>query len=210
MSSFTARGRRRAARGFAVVVDRGGKHIAAMRTVTCCLMLLATLPIFAEQRATPGDFDYLLGDWEFTAASKKWGTFDGYWSAVRLDEGQIVDEYRVVDDDKTTVYVTTTFRNYNKRADRWEIIGADAGGGLQDFGTARRSGAEMHIEQKVGVGTDEPSLWRIRYYDIQADRFRWAADRSTDGGKTWVKNYLTIEARRIGPPRSIGALAPPR
>ncbi len=46
--------------------------------------------------------------------------------------------------------------------------------------------------------------------DIQQDRFSWAADRSTDGGRTRVKDHLRIEARRIGPPRSLGPLAPAR
>jgi hypothetical protein len=58
------------------------------------------------------------------------------------------------------------------------------------------------------VLTPKPSLWRIRYYDIRPDSFSWAADRSTNGGKTWEENHLRIEARRIGPPRSLGALAP--
>ena len=49
-------------------------------------------------------------------------------------------------------------------------------------------------------------MMRIRYFNIQADRFSWAGDRSTDGGKTWVKNSLQIEARRIGPARSMGPL----
>jgi hypothetical protein len=68
----------------------------------------------------------------------------------------------------------------------------------------------MHIEQKFGVMSDRPSVWRIRYYNIQPDKFSWAADRSVDGGKTWEKNHLEIKARRIGPPRSLGALAPGR
>ena len=38
-----------------------------------------------------GEFDYLLGDWAFTAVSQEYGEFRGYWSAVRLDEGQILD-----------------------------------------------------------------------------------------------------------------------
>jgi hypothetical protein len=50
---------------------------------------------------------------------------------------------------------------------------------------------------------------RIRYYDIQPDRFSWAADRSADGGATWEKEYLRIEARRIGPARRMGALTGP-
>jgi hypothetical protein len=53
-------------------------------------------------------------------------------------------------------------------------------------------------------------VWRIRYYNIQADRFSWTADRSTDGGKTWDAAHQTIEARRIGPARTIPALAPAR
>ncbi len=166
--------------------------------------------IEADFAAHEGDFDYLLGDWEFTAQSKEYDRFRGYWSAVKLDEGQIVDEYRVVGDKAETYYVTTTLRNYNKFAERWELIGADAGGGLQDYGTGRRVGAEVHIEQKFGVASGQASTWRIRYYDIKPDSFSWSADRSTDGGKSWVKDFQTIQARRIGPPRTMGALAPAR
>jgi hypothetical protein len=162
----------------------------------------------ASYEAHKGDFDYLLGDWEFTAVSREYGNFRGYWSAVRLDEGQILDEYRVVGDKGETYHVTSSLRNYNKFLDRWELVGADAGGGLQDVGTAQRVGAEMHIEQRFGVTTGKPSIWRIRYYNIQQDQFSWIADRSTDGGKTWQARHQTIEARRIGPPRSIGRLAP--
>ncbi len=164
----------------------------------------------ASFEAHKGDFDYLLGDWEFTAESKQWGKFIGYWSAVRLDEGQILDEYRVVGDKGETYYVTTTLRNFNAAQDRWELVGADAGRGLLDFGTGRKEGAEMRIEQTFGVASGEPSLWRIRYYDIRPDRFSWTADRSTDGGKTWTERYQQIEARRIGPARTMGPLAPAR
>ncbi|HET8644414.1 MAG TPA: hypothetical protein VFO85_02920, partial [Vicinamibacteria bacterium] len=160
----------------------------------------------ASLDAHKSEFDYLLGDWEFTAESKQWGKFRGLWSAVRLDEGQILDECRVLGDQGETYYVTTTLRNYNAGLDRWELIGADAGGGLQDFGTARREGDEMRIEQTFGVAAGTSSKWRIRYHNIRKDGFSWTADRSTDGGKTWVTGHQTIEARRIGPPRSLPAL----
>lgn len=156
------------------------------------------------------EFDYLLGDWEFTSEDKEHGKLRGYWSAVKLAEGQILDEYRVVGDKGETYYVTNTLRNYNKFQARWELIGSEPGGGLQDFGTARRVGNEMHIEQTFGVAAGRPSTMRIRYYNIRPDAFSWAGDRSTDGGKTWVKNHLTIEARRIGPPRTLPSIAPAR
>lgn len=191
-----------------------------MRKMIFGFALLMTVALFGEQPAAKrtaeqlqasfdahkNDFDYLLGDWEFTAESKQWGKFRGHWSAVKLSEGQILDEYRVTGDDGETYYMTTTLRNYNKYLDRWELVGADAGAGLQDMGTARRQGDEMHIEQRFGVAAEEPSLWRIRYHSIKSDRFSWTGDRTTDGGKTWVTNHLVIEARRTGPARSLGRL----
>src|SRR5438876_4169130 len=50
-------------------------------------------------------------------------------------------------------YVTTTLRNYNGGLDRWELVGADAGSGLQNTGTAHKEGT--------------------RFYDIGSDRFSW-------------------------------------
>ena len=153
------------------------------------------------------EFDYLLGDWEFTATNKEWGKARGFWSAVRIAEGpQIFDEYRVVGDSGETFYVSSTFRSYNAVLDRWELITAAQGEGLQDIGFARRVGNEMHIEQTFDAIGDKPALWRIRYYDIRADRFSWTADRSFDRGTTWETEYLKIEARRIGPPRTLKAL----
>ncbi len=165
--------------------------------------------IKASYEAHQGDFDYLLGDWEFTSVSREFGTGRGYWSAVRLAEGaQILDEYRVVGDSGQTYYVSSTLRAYNAVLDQWELVSAESGTGLQNVGTAHRIGTEMHIEQKFGVMSPNPSIWRIRYYDIRPDRFSWTGDRSTDGGKTWVTEFLRIEARRIGPSRSLGPLAP--
>ena len=155
----------------------------------------------ARWEAHKGDFDYLLGDWEFTAQSQQFGQFHGVWSAVRLPGGQIMDEYRVVGDSGETFYVTTTIRSYNAALDRWELVGMDGGSGLQDTGTGERRGSEVFIEQSFGVAAGNPARMRIRYYAIEPDRFSWSADRSSDGGKTWIPRFQTIEARRIGPAR---------
>jgi len=163
--------------------------------------------IQAAYEKNKGDFDYLLGDWEFVANNKQFGKSNGRWSAVRTATGQILDEYRLVDDKGQTFYVTATIRNYNAIADRWELIGMDSQNGLQDFGTAQRVGQEVHIEQRFGVAGGSPNTLRIRYYNIKPDGFSWTADQSTDGGKTWVKDFIQIEARRIGPARTLPQLA---
>ena len=191
-----------------------------MRRFMLLAALVALTPPLAAQNtnakllAHQADFDYLLGDWEFTSVSKEYGAGHGFWSAARLpdDEGGaiVLDEYRVVGDSGETYYVTRTLRAYHANRDRWELISTNGASGLQDFGTGQRVGAEMHIEQRFGVGTPTPSLWRIRYYDIQPDRFSWTADRSTDDGKTWSTGHLKIEARRIGPRRTLSPMAPAR
>ncbi|HYS54289.1 MAG TPA: hypothetical protein VER58_11060 [Thermoanaerobaculia bacterium] len=171
------------------------------------LALFAAAPLFAQSHDK--DFDYLLGDWEFTADSQQYGKFRGYCSAVRVgDNGPILDEYRAVADDGQN-YVTRTLRAYNGRQKQWDLVSTDAASGLQNVGTGHREGEEMRIEQKFGVGSDTPSIWRIRYYNIQPDRFSWVADRSSDNGKTWVKDFQKIEARRIGPAHDATQLTKP-
>lgn len=166
----------------------------------------------ARYEAHKGDFDYLLGDWEFTATRHPptgVETFGGRWSAVRLAEGaEIFDEFRVLGDSGQTWHLSHTLRSYNARLDRWELIGTDEGQGLQNFGTAQKVGAEMHIEQTFAAMSDRPARWRIRYYAIAPDHFSWTADRSLDKGRTWTSPYMTIEARRIGPARDLSSLTP--
>lgn len=157
-----------------------------------------------------GDFDYLLGDWSFTGVRDN-RPLRGFWSAVRVAEGaQLLDEYRVVDDSGKTIWSSSTLRGFNMYTNQWELVSASSGGGLRDFGTARREGDEMRIEQTFGVAADFPSIWRIRYSGIRPDRFSWVADVSVDGGKTWTRDFQRLEARRIGPARSLGELAPAR
>jgi hypothetical protein len=64
----------------------------------------------------------------------------------------------------------------------------------------------MRVEQTFDATSPHPSQWRIRYHDIEADRFLWNGDRSLDGGKTWVKDFMTLEVRRIGPARTLEPL----
>lgn len=83
--------------------------------------------IKASYDAHKGEFDYLLGDWEFTSVSIEYGNGRGFWSAVRLAEGaEILDEYRVVGDGGETYYASSTLRAYNAILDRWELVSAES------------------------------------------------------------------------------------
>jgi hypothetical protein len=155
------------------------------------------------------EFDYLLGDWEFTGMRQRADRrvkIQGYWSFNRSPDGPIVtDEFRMVDDSGRTVYVSTTVRAYSPVQQRWNLVGIEPGLGVLQLGTAWKEGDDMRIDQKFGN-----SLWRIRYHAIRADRFSWRADISDDGGTTWKENMMTMEGRRTGPARQPVAWTPTR
>lgn len=181
-----------------------------------CLILAFSMVLNAQSKtdavkappdAHAADFDYLLGDWEFSGVNVQYGKLHGYWSVARLNNPrQIVDEYRVVGPKGEIYYSTTTLRSFNDRLDEWELVSMEDGSGLQNVGTGRKEGSEMHITQKFMGPNGSFSTLRIRYFDIGADNFRWTADRSSDDGKTWTKNFQTLEVKRIGPARILPSL----
>ncbi|HUJ12514.1 MAG TPA: hypothetical protein VL284_01895 [Thermoanaerobaculia bacterium] len=179
-----------------------------MRRSLLVVFLATVAPLFAQTADHRHDFDYLLGDWQFTGENQQFGKFGGFWSAVRLDDGDIFDEYRVTGEKGETYYVTRTLRSYNARTNEWELVSTGDGAGLGDRGTGHREGNDVRIEQTFGAGTAHPSILRIRYYDIEPDRFSWIADRSVDGGKTWTSGFQRIEAKRLAAPREFVLAAP--
>jgi len=163
------------------------------------------------------DFDYLLGDWEFSGVRKRPGAgpdqkLHGYLSAARFPQGPtILSTDRFLNDDGTTFFTSSTLSAYNAALDQWELVSTDDGGfgiGLQDHGIAHRDGDEVHIEMRFGSMSGRPTIWRIRHYDIQPNRYSLLADRSIDLGKTWVTNYEQVEVRRLGPRRTLYSLIP--
>ena len=194
------------------------------RSIAGTLLLLTslTVPLSAQadskrasEQAKPSsihksDLDFLLGDWEFTCQSQQYGKFGGHWSFVRLETGQILDEYRITGNNGETFFVTSAISAYNAATDRWELISMDPNGGLQDFATAQRVNSEIRIDPKFDAAGGKQIKQRARYYNIEPDHFSWSGDRSTDGGQTWTKDFQVIDAHRIGPPRNLGPLAPAR
>jgi hypothetical protein len=191
-----------------------------------CLWMLPMKVGLAQTGTTPvnqrlalfqqhqGDFDYLLGDWEFTGVRKKANApeqkLHGYMSAAHFPKGpEILLQDRLLNDDGSIFFESSTLIVYNAGLDQWELVStADdgPGAGLQDRGVAHKDGGEMRIEQRFGSMSPKPTIWRIQHYDIAPDHYSISADRSTDDGRTWQANYERIELRRVGPARSLEPL----
>ena len=160
----------------------------------------------AALEAHQHEFDYLLGDWSFVARNRQGGTFQGHWTAERLPGGQILDEFRV--ERPSGPHSVFTVRAYNAALGRWDIVTLNRVAGLGHVGTARKVGREIVADQNVGSEDVHPSVWHIRYHDITESHFLWDADQSSDGGKTWDRDFMTIEAHRVGTSHVFGSLVP--
>ena len=151
--------------------------------------------------STPTDFDFLDGKWNIRFQSRKSPTeFNparaGTWSAHRTHDGLVIeDEFSLVNADGSHT-LTLTYRVYNKARKTWEIAGVAAKQGSPWApGVSWSDGKDRFVVQTYGTGPDA-LITRIRYYAVTRDHFLWRADGSTDGGKTWMRDFWKIEANR--------------
>ena len=152
--------------------------------------------------STPTDFDFLDGKWNIRFQTRKSATeFNpataGTWSARRTHDGLVIeDEFSLINRTNGNRSLTLTYRVYNRARKTWEIAGVSAKQGSPWApGVSWSDGSDRFVVQTYGTGPDA-LITRIRYYNVTADHFLWRADGSTDGGKTWIRDFWKIEANR--------------
>ena len=152
--------------------------------------------------STPTDFDFLDGKWTIRFQERKSPTEfaparTGTWSAHRTHGGLVIeDEFSIINPSTGSRSLTLTYRVYNKTRKTWEIAGVSASQGSPWApGVSWSDGRDRFVVQTYGTG-DNALITRIRYYAVTANHFLWRADGSTDGGKTWIRDFWKIEANR--------------
>jgi hypothetical protein len=154
--------------------------------------------------AGPGDFDFLEGRWNIVYNNAQPGippNLKGTWTATKQADGRVLyDEFRILGAKGETLSLGASYRVFDYGRKQWDcryvqlILPGDEGpqklAGWATF-TAWPEGSTLRVDQS----SDRGSL-RITYYDISKDHFRWKADVSTDGGKTWRADGIRIEATR--------------
>jgi hypothetical protein len=70
-----------------------------------------------------------------------------------------------------------------------------------------RTPAQIKASYDAHQGDFDFLLGDWKFTAVRMNRGNGLQDIAQDGGKPWVKDYQQIEARRIGPPRSLGPLA---
>jgi hypothetical protein len=151
--------------------------------------------------SAPTDYDFLVGTWRFTFQSRSregrfTPAFTGHWVFTKKQTGGegvlLEDHWRPDEAGSTWEAGTWTYRAYNPERKRWEMQGINTNVGAWQPGLMWTAGDSRLLTEWYGT-----MLVRFRYFAIQADRFLWRADATFDRGKTWIRDYWTMEVFRI-------------
>ncbi len=159
----------------------------------------------AKKPASAADFDFLEGKWEIVYNNSAPGippNVPGSWVATKQADGRVLyDEFRLFGPSGESVFLCATFRVFDHVRQQWDMryVGLTIPGpGEGERRVANwaelaawREGSTIRVDQHGGQ-----SWLRITYSDIAKDHFRWKADVSNDGGKTWTADQIRIEAKR--------------
>ena len=152
-------------------------------------------------KSQPGDYDFLIGTWRFTFQARNrdgsfTAPFTGHWVFTKKETGGqgvlIEDHWRPDDPASTWEAGTWTYRAYNPERKLWEMQGINTNNGAWQPGLMWSSAADRLLIEWYG-----PMLVRFRYFAIKPAKFLWRADATFDRGKTWIRDYWTMEAQRI-------------
>lgn len=152
-------------------------------------------------RSGPTDYDFLVGTWRFTFQARRrdgafTAPFTGHWVfSKKATDGQgvlIEDHWRPDDPSSTWDAGTWTYRAYNPERKVWEMQGINTNVGAWQPGIMWTDGDSRLLTEWYGT-----MLVRFRYFAIEPEHFLWRADATFDQGKSWIRDYWTMEAHRI-------------
>lgn len=144
-------------------------------------------------------FDFLLGEWEIAMLVMPEGTTVGRraTSQVRriLDGTALLDEIRHLDEAGQVNFRGASFRTYVPDRNEWYVVWMMAN--VEGYSELRAEVVDGEVRTS-GRGRDPGGelIERGRYFDISADGYSFTLDRSYDGGKSWIRPFVSYRATR--------------
>jgi len=155
----------------------------------------------ATASSSPADYDFLIGTWQFRFQQRRQDgsfapPFTGHWVFSKKQTGGngvlIEDHFRPDNPGATWDAGTWTYRAFNPERKIWEMEGINTNVGAWQPGLMWSAGADRLLTEWYGT-----MLVRFRYFAIQPNHFLWRADATFDRGKTWMRDWWTMEVTRV-------------
>jgi hypothetical protein len=156
----------------------------------------------ATLKATPEDYDPLLGVWHFRFQQRRQDgsyepAFTGHWTfRKRAGLRPVIEDYWRRDGDGNSPWEsgTSTYRAFNPARGLWEIQGITTNGGPWLWGLGWTDGTNKFLFQRHSATL----IMRFKYHPVSGNQFAWRADMSADNGKTWNLDWWVMDVRRVG------------
>jgi hypothetical protein len=163
-------------------------------------------------QGTPSDYDFLVGKWNYRyqARNPKTGAYTpvvtGVWTGTKSHDSFVFEDEFVIARPDRPRSIVMTYRVFDPVEKRWAIQGIGVQRGVWQPGRSWTDGRDRFLVQDnpaTKIDNETPEMRtkvRIRYYSITRDHFLWRADGSIDGGVTWLRDVMLIEATRATAP----------
>ena len=132
-------------------------------------------------------FDFWLGDWEFTSQGNK-----GVNRVSKILGGCVVFEN--FGDGSPNTLKGQSVSTFDRASRRWKQTWVDNTASYLDFTGGMEDGKMIFTREAIVGG--KKIMQRMIWFNIEKDRFSWSWDRSEDGGKTW-KVLWPLEYTRV-------------
>lgn len=150
---------------------------------------------------------FLIGQWELTVRPKASGLGQrihgvpkllGTWKAWRaLDGFGIEDELRIIDASGNPTTLSHSVRVFDAAQTKWTQSTLDVYRGRWTTSTGTFANGVLTLRSVGRDAEGKPYVQRARFHDITATSFKYQADRSEDGERTWDEGVLRMEAKRV-------------
>jgi len=165
------------------------------------MSLLLLLLSGAGAAAGPGQYDFLIGDWDVAVTLQRQGQepleYQAKWHNHWMAEGNLVAQ------EWHGPYAEgLELRSYDAERDEWQgrnIYFPEPHTWYEN--TAVFKDGEMTVTTVRVAADGTETITREIYHDIEADSFRIRTERSTDGGKSWEPGrYSAVVTRAVSSP----------
>lgn len=167
------------------------------------LMLVISMAVMNLQAQNEGlkKLDFFIGEWELTTkASRPDGSVMMGKARTKayyiLDQTAIQDDFFALDPNDNVVFRGTSIRSYNRQSGKYQIVWVMPGvNGITDISGVMSNG--KLVTTGKGYDGNGEFLERFEYYNIKPDSYSFKMDRSYDGGKTWLVNFSSFDAKKV-------------
>lgn len=162
---------------------------------------MSTAPAESEQLA------WMVGQWEVTITPKATSLGQrihgvpkllGTWKVWKAFDGfGIEDELRIIDGSGNPYSLSHATRIYDAAQGKWTQTTLDVYRARYTTASGTFANGTLTLRSTGRDQEGKPYVQRTRFYDITPTSFRYQADRSMDGERTWDEGVLRMEAKRV-------------